>query len=174
MTSRRPPVLPWVAITQTTRTDGTTVTTAELQGYGPITADYAQHLLTTGAARAPDAPTGREPDPGATTHPRPTRAGSTAKSEPGTGTCRFPGCCRAAHRVDLDHTIPYPRGLTVRHNLGGLCRRHHNGKTRGAWHLEQSHDGHGTMTWTSRLTGRTYTTHPRGPPANWTGTTSHQ
>ena len=62
----------------------------------------------------------------------------------------------------------------MRTNLGGLCRRHHNLKTATVWQLEQSADGAGTMTWTSPLTGRTYTTHPRGTTGNWQGTTSHQ
>jgi hypothetical protein len=49
--------------------------------------------------------------------------------------CRFPGCRQPAHRCDLDHTIPYPRGATTSANLGPLCRRHHNLKTSGAFDL---------------------------------------
>jgi len=83
-----------------------------------------------------------------------------------------PAAARAAHRVDLDHTVEFPRGRTVRENLGAVCRRHHRIKTHRAWQLEQTTDGTGTMTWASSLTGRRYTTHPRGTTGDWQGTTS--
>lgn len=124
--------------------------------------------MTVGAARVPDDVTTREPtDDQARNHDPPTWLDREIRARD--GTCRFPGCRRSAHRVDLDHTVSFPRGLTVRYNLGGLCRRHHRTKTAGAWRLEQELDGHGTMTWTSRLTGLRYTTYPRGVTGEWRG-----
>ena len=143
----------------------------ELQGYGPITAEYATHLLATGAARAPDQPSGREPTPAqARTHDPPEWLDQEVRASD--GTCRFPGCRQPAHRIDLDHTIPFPRGLTVRTNLGGLCRRHHRIKGTGCWTVEQHDDG--IYKWTSTITGRRYTTYPRGTTGDWRGTTNHQ
>jgi hypothetical protein len=73
-------------------------------------------------------------------------------------TCRFPGCDRPAELCDVDHTIPYPAGLTHPSNLKCLCRKHHLLKTFWtAWLDEQSPDG--TVVWTSP-TGQTYTTRP--------------
>jgi hypothetical protein len=39
-------------------------------------------------------------------------------------TCRFPNCDRPAEFCDVDHTIPYPLGLTHPSNLKCLCRKH--------------------------------------------------
>jgi hypothetical protein len=47
----------------------------------------------------------------------------------------MPGCRRRADLCDLDHTTPWPTGPTTASNLGPLCRRHHNQKTRRRWHL---------------------------------------
>ena len=89
MTSRRPPRLPWVTINTTTGPDGRPVLVGELQGYGPITSEYAQHLLRTGAATEPPRPSGREPTsskPTPTTHP----AGSPTRSRPATAPAGSP------------------------------------------------------------------------------------
>jgi hypothetical protein len=40
-------------------------------------------------------------------------------------TCRFPGCDRPAEFADIDHTIPYPLGLTHASNLKCLCRKYY-------------------------------------------------
>lgn len=85
-------------------------------------------------------------------------------------TCRFPGCSARAHRAhrrpDLDHVVPWPRGGTDVDNLAVLCRAHHNAKTRGEWTVVADADT-GALTWTSRTTGRSSTTHstrwPTGP-----------
>ena len=168
MISRRPPALPWVAIHATTGPDGSLVLVGELAGYGPITSEAAFDLILTGAARVRDHPTGRDPtEAEAHTHDPPTALAREIRARD--GTCRFPGCRRAIHRVDLDHTVPFPRGLTVRENLGGLCRRHHRTKTAGVWHLAQDPDGSGTLVWTSNLTGQRYLTVPRGTNGSWTG-----
>lgn len=54
------------------------------------------------------------------------------------GTCRFPGCTRAADRCEIDHAVPWGEGgSTDRANLGPLCRRHHLLKTHAGWSIEQ-------------------------------------
>ena len=40
-------------------------------------------------------------------------------------TCRFPGCDHPAEFAHIDHTIPYPLGLTHASNLKCLCRKQH-------------------------------------------------
>jgi hypothetical protein len=40
-------------------------------------------------------------------------------------TCRFPGCDRPAELCDIDHTVPYPLGLTHPSNLKCVCRKQH-------------------------------------------------
>jgi hypothetical protein len=73
-------------------------------------------------------------------------------------TCRFPGCDQPAEFTDIDHTIPYPSGLTHPSNLKCLCRKHHLLKTFWtAWREVQWRDG--TIVWTSP-SGQTYVTRP--------------
>ncbi|WP_413319893.1 DUF222 domain-containing protein [Agrococcus sp. 1P02AA] len=61
--------------------------------------------------------------------------------------CRWPGCTQAAHRSDLDHTIPWAAGGTTdTGNLAHLCRRHHTlkgARLSGArrWKVEQRSPG---------------------------------
>ena len=76
-------------------------------------------------------------------------------------TCRFPGCDQPGELCDIDHTVPYPFGLTHPSNLKCLCRKHHLLKTfwggPTGWRDRQHPDG--TITWTAP-TGHTYTTRP--------------
>lgn len=76
-------------------------------------------------------------------------------------TCRFPGCRRPATTprsgVDLDHTIPWPRGQTSADNLACLCRHHHRLKHSPGWGVTLVADG--TMEWTTPG-GRRFTTRP--------------
>jgi hypothetical protein len=73
-------------------------------------------------------------------------------------TCRFPGCDRPAEFCDIDHTVPWPIGLTHPSNLKCLCRKHHLLKTFWTeWSDEQWSDG--TIVWTTPG-GQTYTTRP--------------
>ncbi|OMH34873.1 HNH endonuclease signature motif containing protein [Tersicoccus sp. Bi-70] len=52
------------------------------------------------------------------------------------GTCRFPGCRRAATRCDLDHRTAWADGgATEEDNLAHLCRRHHVLKHHSAWRV---------------------------------------
>jgi hypothetical protein len=57
---------------------------------------------------------------------------------------------------DLDHINPH--GPTEPDNLHPPSRGWHRAKTFGHWTVTANKDG--TITWTSRRTGRTYTTHP--------------
>jgi hypothetical protein len=74
------------------------------------------------------------------------------------GTCRFPGCRRAAQRCELDHVISYSRGgPTAIWNLVSLCKHHHRVKHEAHWALTMSRDGE--CLWTDPF-GRQYATHP--------------
>jgi hypothetical protein len=57
---------------------------------------------------------------------------------------------------DLDHINPH--GPTEPANLHPPSRGWHRAKTFRHWTVTANPDG--TITWTSRSTGRTYTTHP--------------
>jgi hypothetical protein len=76
-------------------------------------------------------------------------------------TCRFPGCDRPAEFCDIDHTVPYPLGLTHPSNLKCVCRKHHLLKTFwtgiNGWRDQQWSDG--TIVWTAP-SGQTYATCP--------------
>jgi hypothetical protein len=39
--------------------------------------------------------------------------------------CRWPGCDRPAPKCDVNHTVPYPYGLTHPSNTKAYCRIHH-------------------------------------------------
>jgi hypothetical protein len=74
------------------------------------------------------------------------------------GTCRFPGCSRAARNCDIDHTADWQHGNGTDHdNLAHLCPAHHHLKHQTAWAVEQTDDG--VLEWTSP-NGRKYTTEP--------------
>jgi hypothetical protein len=74
-----------------------------------------------------------------------------------TATCTAPGCGAQAINCDLDHTRPYPDGITCECGLGPACRRHHKCKQAPGWLLEQPEPG--LMRWTTPA-GRHYTTTP--------------
>jgi len=71
--------------------------------------------------------------------------------------CSAPGCGVRAINCDLDHSIPYPAGITCECDLGPFCRHHHRVKQAPGWKLEQPEPG--VMRWTTP-SGRHYTTHP--------------
>ncbi|WP_166788454.1 HNH endonuclease signature motif containing protein, partial [Cryobacterium sp. TMS1-13-1] len=74
------------------------------------------------------------------------------------GTCRFPGCNRAAGHSDLDHTIDKQfGGPTTATNLHFLSPAHHNLKHFSAWKAVADPDG--TVHWTSPA-GKHYATDP--------------
>jgi hypothetical protein len=75
------------------------------------------------------------------------------------GTCRFPGCGRAAVCCDIDHAVPWGEGgATDRSNLGPLCRRHHVLKTHLDWRIVRVAPD-GRTTWRGP-DGREYVFHP--------------
>ncbi len=74
-----------------------------------------------------------------------------------TATCDAPGCNAQAVHCDLDHTLPWPDGITCQCGLGPKCRRHHRAKQARGWHLEQPEPG--LMRWTLP-NGRIHTTSP--------------
>ncbi len=123
---------------------------AELDGYGPID-------IGTAARLAADAPSLTR----LLTHPETgvvLSVGRDAYRIPAglrrwlrlrDGTCRFPGCGRAASACDLDHTRDWAYAGTTGHdNLAHLCRGHHTLKHHAAWSVMHA-DRAGTLVWTS-------------------------
>ncbi|MCC9175857.1 HNH endonuclease [Arthrobacter sp. zg-Y179] len=138
---------------------------AELHGYGPISAEAARRLARnalgwTGLAQNPQ--TGEILGVG---RRRKVPAGLRRWLRARDGTCRFPGCRVSTANADIDHTVDWARGGPTDHgNLEHLCRRHHRFKTLGFWKARQPEPG--VIEWTSP-TGRTYRTEPfleLGPP----------
>jgi hypothetical protein len=74
-----------------------------------------------------------------------------------TARCTAPGCGAQAVHCDLDHTLPYPAGITCQCDLAPACRRHHRCKQAPGWQLAQPEPG--VMRWTTPA-GRSYTTKP--------------
>jgi hypothetical protein len=74
-----------------------------------------------------------------------------------TARCTAPGCGAQASHCDLDHTLPYPAGITCQCDLAPACRRHHRCKQAPGWQLTQPQPG--VMHWTTP-SGRSYTTRP--------------
>ena len=129
---------------------------AELNGYGPISADAARRLACqalhwTGILR--DNSSGEI-----------LAVGRRRKVPPGLrrwlqardGTCRFPGCRVSTFRTEIDHTVPWGQGGQTEHgNLSNLCPKHHRLKTLGLWEARQPQPG--KLEWVSAL-GRRYST----------------
>ena len=132
---------------------------ATLEGYGPIDAETARWL----AARAPSfmrllthPETGAVLSLGRTRYavPRDLRTWLRVRD----GTCRFPGCSRAARFCEVDHTDDWQFGGQTRHdNLAHLCKSHHNLKHHTGWKVAQR--GSGVLEWTSPL-GKKYVVDP--------------
>jgi hypothetical protein len=74
-----------------------------------------------------------------------------------TARCTAPGCGAHAVHCDLDHTHPYPAGITCQCDLAPACRRHHRCKQAPGWQLTQPQPG--VMHWTTP-SGRSHTTKP--------------
>ena len=75
--------------------------------------------------------------------------------------CTAYDCPTRAHRCDLDHDVPWPRGPTAVDNLAPRHRRHHQLKTRGLVRTRLNQDGSVEH---SMLTGLTVTTRPEPLP----------
>ncbi|MCQ2001992.1 HNH endonuclease [Arthrobacter zhaoxinii] len=139
---------------------------AELNGYGPISAETARRLAENAShltGLVQDRATGDILGVGKRRRIPP---GLRRWLQARDGTCRFPGCETPASghsTTEIDHTVPWARGGTTDHtNLSHLCRKHHRFKTLGHWKASQSTAGPGSgiLEWTSPL-GRTYQTTPQ-------------
>jgi Domain of unknown function (DUF222) len=71
--------------------------------------------------------------------------------------CTAPGCGAQAYYCDLDHTVPWPDGMTCECDLGPKCRRHHRCKQAPGWRVGQPEPG--VFRWTTP-SGRSYTSTP--------------
>jgi hypothetical protein len=67
--------------------------------------------------------------------------------------CTAPACNAQAIYCDLDHSVPYPDGLTDQCNLNPKCRRHHRTKQAPGWKVTQPTPD--TAVWTTP-SGRTH------------------
>jgi hypothetical protein len=128
-----------------------------LQGYGPICPEQTRRIAHAHAARwrfLLTASDGTVVDASARTY---TPAAAIKRlTELKRTTCAFPHCAMPAERCDLDHNQAFHKGgPTTVANLAPLCRRHHNGKSRGHWSLERDGDA---IRWTSTHTAHSYTT----------------
>jgi hypothetical protein len=130
-----------------------------LDGYGPIDVGTATRLAGSATSwlrvlTHPD--TGVPLSMGTTRYkvPAPLRAFLAHRD----GTCRKPGCGRAAARCDLDHTQEWQHGGHTAHtNLAHLCPMHHNEKHHTAVTVEQLPNG--DLTWTLP-SGHSYISEP--------------
>jgi hypothetical protein len=151
----------------------------ELAGWGVLDPDACRELALDGAFRrwVADPLTGELLDVGAHEYvpSEQLRRFVIARDR----TCTWPNCNRLAVQCDLDHRVsfrgdkklrnrkgkgrkhkptgrdrqPIQDGLTVRANLGPLCRRHHRVKHQTEWTIERLADG--AVLWTSPY-GATY------------------
>lgn len=132
---------------------------AELNGYGPISAEAARRL-----ARQALHWTGLVQDPAtgailAVGRRRKVPAGLKRWLQARDGTCRFPGCSVSAARTEIDHTVPWSQGGPTEHgNLANLCPKHHRYKSLGFWSAHQPAPG--VLQWQSTL-GRQYRVEPQ-------------
>ncbi|MFZ3416653.1 DUF222 domain-containing protein [Arthrobacter sp. 3Tela_A] len=129
---------------------------AELNGYGPISADTARTMILDALHWTPllqNPATGEILNVGRT---RRIPAGLKRWLQARDGTCRFPGCSVSVTHAEIDHTTPFSHGGPTDHtNLEHLCPKHHRFKTLGHWKARQPEPG--TIEWESP-TGRSYTT----------------
>ena len=132
---------------------------AILEGYGPI--DTATALELAGSAPSftrllthPETGAVLSVGRGSYTVPADLRTWLRVRD----GTCRFPGCSRAARNCEIDHTKDWQFGHGTNHdNLAHLCPAHHHLKHQTGWTVKQI--GGGVLEWTSP-SGHTYTTEP--------------
>ncbi|WP_298322656.1 DUF222 domain-containing protein [Haloactinopolyspora sp.] len=132
---------------------------AELEGYGPITAQAGRMITTKGAGlrrMLTDPVDGQLLEYGRTryTPPQALIDFIIARDR----TCRFPTNDTPARASDIDHRIPYQRGGTTgAGNNQALARRFHLDKTLHGWELYQPAPG--VYVWVSPA-GRIYRTLP--------------
>ncbi|EWT02404.1 hypothetical protein N865_06200 [Intrasporangium oryzae NRRL B-24470] len=132
----------------------------EIPGHGWVTAAHAREIMTAPDSvwqrLAVDVDTGRALELSSDRYV-PSRA-MVDHVRAVDGVCRGPGCEVPAHRCDLDHEVPWPRGRTEVGNLHAKHRFCHNTKTARLWRSEPTPDD--ALTWTT-LAGRRYVTYPK-------------
>jgi hypothetical protein len=138
--------------------DGSSDKPGYLPGFGILPAESVRELASTAHLKPVQVPTDATPDPGY----RPT-AKTVDFIRWRDLTCRWPGCDRPVDSCDVDHTVPYPAGLTHPSDLKHYCRIHHLIKTfnsgPGGWTDQQMPDGTIILI---APTGHTYVTEAHG------------
>ncbi|MFZ5871228.1 MAG: DUF222 domain-containing protein [Actinomycetota bacterium] len=138
---------------------------ALLKGYGSITADAARAFAQDARWRRllTDPVEGYLLDVSTTAYRPPKHLERFVKLRD--VTCVEPTCDRDARLTQVDHSINHPEGPTAEFNLGCLCVRIHQPKTRKRIFLEQVEPG--VFRWTTKL-GRVYEV-DRRPLLDFTG-----
>lgn len=135
----------------------------ELGGYGPVVSEIARKTVV-------DNIDGEWTFVGITDNGQPVATGTLSRRPTETQkrqviaqhpNCIAVGCRQDAWNCDIDHRQPWEHGgKTCVHNLGPLCRYHHQMKDTTPWQLERQPNG--DHKWTSPL-GHTYH-RKRDPP----------
>ncbi|MGX9791387.1 HNH endonuclease signature motif containing protein [Mycobacterium sp. MMS18-G62] len=134
--------------------EGTSDHPGYLPGFGILPAESVRDLATTAMLKPLVMPSAT-PDPGY----RPS-AVTREFVKWRDLTCCWPGCDRPVAQCDVDHTVPYPAGLTHASDLKHYCRIHHLIKTfHPGWSEQQLPDGTIVLT---APTGHVYTSQPHG------------
>ncbi len=137
--------------------EGTSSKPGYLSGFGVLPAESVRRIAATARIKPVRRP-GAEAEPGY-------RPSAALRDFVGWRdlTCRFPGCDRPVVGCDVDHTTPWPFGLTHPSGLKLYCRTHHLIKTFftgvHGWSDEQRPDGTVVVT---APTGHVYTTEAFG------------
>jgi len=126
-----------------------------LPGFGILPAEQVRELAATAKLTPVVVPTDAPPEP----RYRPSRNLADFVKWRDL-TCRWPGCDRPVERCDIDHTVPWPAGLTHPSNNKHYCRIHHLIKTfHAGWAEQQLPDGTIILT---APTAHAYTTEAHG------------
>jgi hypothetical protein len=134
--------------------DGTSDQPGYLPGFGILPAEAVREMAATARLKPLTIPSGT-PDPGY----RPSAATREFVAWRDL-TCRWPGCDRPVAKCDVDHTVPYPGGITHASDLKHYCRMHHLIKTfHSGWSEQQEPDGTIILTAPS---GHSYTSEAHG------------
>lgn len=123
--------------------------TAELAGFGVISADLAREIAfdsTSAWTTCLVDDTGRLVHRGTATYRPPAALREYVITRD--GVCAMPGCLRTARRCELDHITDWQLGgPTDPDNLQPLCSRHHHAKHDAGWTPRRQPDG--TTHWLS-------------------------